>query len=172
MTHITRILVPIDFEPTSLAALDYASTLATRFGATITLVHVFDDVFAAAAYTPDVYAPLPPDVRERVIGELHDKLAALLPAIGGQAHCANVIVGAAADGIVEHAREQGIDLIVMGTHGRRGLSHALLGSVAERVLRTAPCPVLTVRHPAAVARKAAHGGPVAHDLAMPNFSIR
>jgi universal stress protein A len=155
MTTINRILVPIDFEETSLAALAYAGTLARSLGTTVTLVHVFDDVFAAAAYTPDVYAPLPPQVRERVMGELQEKLAALLPALGGDAHRADVIAGTAADGIVEHAREKAIDLIVMGTHGRRGLAHALLGSVAERVLRTAPCPVLTVRHPQAIAHRAA-----------------
>jgi nucleotide-binding universal stress UspA family protein len=155
MTTINRVLVPIDFEDTSKAALAYASTLATRFGATLCLVHVFDDVYAAAACTPDVYAPLPPVVRERIVGELKEKLTALLPTIGGQAHQADVVVGTPAEGIVEHASAVGADLIVMGTHGRRGLSHALLGSVAERVLRTAPCPVLTVRHPQAVAHRAA-----------------
>jgi nucleotide-binding universal stress UspA family protein len=152
---MTRILVPVDFEETSKAALAYASTLAERFGAALSLVHVFDDVYADASYTPDVYAPLPPAVRERVIRELQEKLADLLPAIGGHDNRAEVIVGTPAKGIVEYAGTHGVDLIVMGTHGRRGLSHALLGSVAERVLRTAPCPVLTIRKPAAAAHQAA-----------------
>jgi nucleotide-binding universal stress UspA family protein len=155
MTTITRILVPVDFEETSREALAYAAMLAERMGAALSLVHVFDDVYASGAYAPDVYAPLPPAVRERVIGELQQKLSALLPATGGHRNRADVIVGTPANGIVESAREQGADLIVMGTHGRRGLSHALLGSVAERVLRTASCPVLTVRRPASAAHRAA-----------------
>jgi universal stress protein A len=155
MTTITRILVPVDFEETSKEALAYASGLAQRFGAALSLVHVFDDVYASAAYAPDVYAPLPPAVRERVVGELQEKLSALLPTTGGHDNRAEVIVGTPAKSIIEYAREQGADLIVMGTHGRRGLSHALLGSVAERVLRTAPCPVLTIRRPAAAAHRAA-----------------
>jgi universal stress protein A len=155
MTTISRILVPIDFEDTSQEALAYATMLAQRLDATLTLVHVFDDVYASAAYSPDVYAPLPPAVRERVVGELREKLSALLPAAGRPDNRAEVIVGTPAKGIIEHAREQGVDLIVMGTHGRHGLSHALLGSVAERVLRTAPCPVLTIRRPAAAAHRAA-----------------
>jgi nucleotide-binding universal stress UspA family protein len=155
MTTITRILVPVDFEATSKEALDYASMLARSFGAALSLVHVFDDVYADAAYTPDVYAPLPPAVRERVVRELQERLSALLPALGGHDNRAEVIVGTPAKGIAEYAREQGADLIVMGTHGRRGVSHALLGSVAERVLRTAPCPVLTIRRPALTEHRAA-----------------
>jgi nucleotide-binding universal stress UspA family protein len=155
MTTFTRILVPVDFEDTSREALTYASMLAQRFGASLSLVHVFDDVFAEAAYTPDVYAPLPPALRERAVRDLQEKLTALLPPAGGDDNRAEVIVGTPAKGIVDYARAQRADLIVMGTHGRRGFSHALLGSVAERVLRTAPCPVLTIRRPAAAAHRAA-----------------
>jgi nucleotide-binding universal stress UspA family protein len=65
--------------------------------------------------------------------------------MGAQSVAHEVLTGPAASEIVEFARARGMDLIVMGTHGRRGLSHLLMGSVAERVLRTAPCPVLTVK---------------------------
>ena len=145
MTAITRILVPTDFSETADAALDCATTLAERFGASLRLVHVFDDPYAAAIYTPEVYAPMPPDIRERILTDVRRRLAEQLTGIAPVEATSEVLEAAPAEAIVDDARAHGADLIVMGTHGRRGLSHMLLGSVAERVLRTAPCPVLVVR---------------------------
>jgi universal stress protein A len=145
MISITHILVPTDFSNTADAALDYATELAVRFGASIRLVHVFDDPFGAAFYLPDVYVTTPPDVRERVLVDLRQRLDDRLLNIAAVPASSAVLEGTAWQSIVDEARATAASLIVMGTHGRRGLSHALLGSVAERVLRMAPCPVLVVR---------------------------
>jgi nucleotide-binding universal stress UspA family protein len=146
MASITRILVPTDFSETADAALDYAAMLAERFNGSLQLVHVFADPYAAGIYMPEVYVPMPLDVRERVLTDLRGRLAERLSNTGHAQTSSEVLQGATAQAIVDHALASGADLIVMGTHGRHGLPHLLLGSVAERVLRTAPCPVLTIRH--------------------------
>ena len=146
MTPITRILVPTDFSETSDAALAYAKGLAEVMGASLHLVHVFDDIFATSALTPEVYAQVPDDVRERTIRGIEARLDERLPE-PYRARCqgtTEVRTGLIAPAIVECAQERDADVIVMGTHGRGGVAHVLLGSVAERVLRVAPCPVLTV----------------------------
>lgn len=142
-----KILVPTDFSETADAALAYAKSLAGRIGASVHLLYVFTDPYGSAAYGPEVYVPLPPEVRERAIADARARLAERLDAdqevyFRGTR---TVVAGAAAKEIVQFAADQGIDLIVMGTHGRRGVVHLLLGSVAELVVRTARCPVLTVR---------------------------
>jgi nucleotide-binding universal stress UspA family protein len=146
MTGITRILVPTDFSATSDAALAYARRLATWFGARIHLVHAFEDPFTRAAFTPEVYAPLPASMRDEMIRnvrqQLVERLAAETPPVEGTSE---VVTGTTAESIVDYARLIEADLIVLGTHGRGGMAHLLLGSVAERVVRTAPCPVLAVR---------------------------
>ena len=149
---VARILVPTDFSDTADAALQYAKVLAGQFGASIDLLHVFSNPYDLAVYTPEVYAPLPPEMRERALEEAREYLSArLTPAdeqrFGGGTHA--IVTGLTAPQIVKYADEHGIDLIVMGTHGRRGVAHLLLGSVAEHVIRTAACPVLTVRDPGA-----------------------
>ena len=152
MTPFTRILVPTDFNATADAALAYARTLADTFGASLHLLHVFEDPYSSAANAPEVYAALPPDFRERALAnaaqQLEERLAAEERQRGGTT---NLVMGSAAKDIVRFAVDDQIDLIVIGTHGRSGIAHLLLGSVAERVVRTAACPVLTVREaPAAV----------------------
>jgi|KBSSwiStaDraftv2_1062776.scaffolds.fasta_scaffold48265_1 nucleotide-binding universal stress UspA family protein len=117
--RIHRILVPTDFGPASDAALAQARQLAAALGASLHLVHVLEDAQRA------------------------DALAASLEAALG--HETAVLNGPTAPTIVEYATDRAFDLIVMGTHGRTGVAHLLLGSVAEQVVRTAPCPVLTVR---------------------------
>ena len=144
----TRILIPTDFSPPSDAALATAREFADRFGASIHLVHVLEDPYATAAYASEVYGYLPPGLRERWEREAMTHLEAQLTPTDRARHHATteVLFGSnAAKSIVEHARNNYIDLIVMGTHGRGGVAHLLLGSVAERVVRTAECPVLTVR---------------------------
>jgi universal stress protein A len=145
MTSITRILVPTDFSKTADAALDYAAILATRFGASLRLVHVLDHPYAAGLYTPEVYVPMPPDVREKILTDARQRLAGRLREMHDIEATSEILEGVPAQRIVDDATQQSIDLIVMGTHGRRGLSHVLLGSVAESVLRTAPCPVLVAK---------------------------
>ena len=145
--RFTRILVPVDFEPASFAAFGYARDLAKSVGARVFLLHVVDAPAATGVWTPEVYIPATAAARETLLRQAHTRLTEMVrrssdsqfePTIEAR-------VGAAIPVIEEYAREQGIDLIVMGTHGRRGLAHVLLGSVAEQLVRTAPCPVLTVR---------------------------
>ena len=144
---ITRILVPTDFSETSDAALAYAKTLAEAFGASLHLLHVFEDPYMTAAYAPEVYTPLAPGLREVTLRDTEACLADRLSAAEKARFrgTTEIVSGLTAKQIVEYASDKTIDLIVMGTHGRRGMAHLMLGSVAEHVVRTATCPVLTVR---------------------------
>lgn len=145
MTDITRILVPTDFSVQADAALTYAIGLASKFGATVTLVHVFDDPFGAGGVYSGEYMPIPAEMRDEMLADLRRRLAEAVARGGHSEVTTQLLVGPIAKTIVGAAREHGADLIVMGTHGRSAVAHLLLGSVAERVVRTAPCPVLTVR---------------------------
>jgi nucleotide-binding universal stress UspA family protein len=152
--RIRRILVPTDFSPASDAALAQARELAGTLGASIRLVHVFDDQAVTGALVADGQMFLPSEMRGLVMSgveaRLREKLTANVDASLG--HDTALLTGPVAGTIVEYAQSHAADLIVMGTHGRSGVAHLLLGSVAERVVRTAPCPVLTVRqHPLAAA---------------------
>ena len=145
MPTINHILVPVDFDQASDAAVAYARMLAIAFNASLTVVHVYDDVFARAALVPEVYGAVPPGLGEEALRDLHARLTALLHPGVPRGGSVEVLYGPTAKAIVEYAAQCGASLIVMGTHGRRGLAHAVLGSVAGQVLRTAPCPVLAVR---------------------------
>ena len=145
---VTTILVPTDFSEPSDAALEYAVTIAGKLGASLHLLHVFEDPYlAGGAFAAEMYAPVPADLRETLLNEAKQRLAERIAGPGPEAlHAtAEVYTGPTARAIVEYAKTHGIDLIVMGTHGRGGMAHLLMGSVAERIVRVAPCPVLTVR---------------------------
>jgi nucleotide-binding universal stress UspA family protein len=149
MTEISRILVPTDFSVTSHEAFEYAKTLADRFDASIHLAHAFQDPFTGGPFA-EMYAPLPVDLRDKLRADIERRLAEWLPPADRTRFrgTTEIAYGPPAKAIVEYARTLNPDLIVMGTHGRSGVPHLLLGSVAERVVREAPCPVLTVReHP-------------------------
>jgi len=151
MTRITRILVPTDFSATADAALDYAYVMAERFGASLELLHVLDDPFVVDGMAAEAYVSEAPALRTAMLQEAQERLRhrasarEAMPTIGTE-----VLFGHGARTIAEYAAERGADLIVMGTHGRTGFAHLLLGSVAEQLVRTAPCPVLTVRQPRVV----------------------
>ena len=153
MTNITRILVPTDFSEPADAALDYAVDLSKTLGAQISLVHVVDEI-SDATLSFDLYMPLSAEARDEVLSTVRRRLAERVERSGRPDVTSDVLVGGTARAIVDAARSHHADLIVMGTHGRLGVAHLLLGSVAERVVRTAECPVLTVR--AAPALRAAH----------------
>ena len=142
---ITRLVVPVDFSPHSEKAVRYAATLAGRFGATVELLHVVEDPYRTGAWTPDVYTPIIPEILDNLVKDAHRRLEVMktVAGAGGTEVQTTVIVGRPAPAIIEKSAE--CDLMVMGTHGRTGLSHVMLGSVAERVVRHAACPVLTVR---------------------------
>jgi len=144
----TRILVPTDFSAQSDAALTTAKEVATRFGASLHLVHVLEDPYAVAAYSADALGYVPPGIKEAWQREAEKHLDALLTPTERtrfKVTTAVLFSGSAAREIVEYAQSNHVDLIVMGTHGRGGFAHLLMGSVAERVVRTATCPVMTVR---------------------------
>jgi nucleotide-binding universal stress UspA family protein len=142
-----RILVATDFSLHAAAALEQAIDLAKRLGASLVLVHAYDLPLPAlhpyAVTVPDPYIQACRDEARR-------RLDALLEDVRGRGveAEARLEVVPAAVAVCEAAKEEGCDLIVMGTHGHRGIARALLGSVAERTLRMAPCSVLTVRGPA------------------------
>jgi nucleotide-binding universal stress UspA family protein len=151
MIHFRQILVPTDFSATSDLALDYAREVAQRFGASLHLVHVLEDPFVYGPLGSQAFLAETEGVRKSILDDAKARLARRITRRDGDvvAASAEVICGRGAEAIVMHARNLGIDLIVMGTHGRTGLAHLLIGSVAERVFRTAPCPVMTVRMPVA-----------------------
>lgn len=141
---VKTILVPTDFSEGSQAALDYAVNLAKSFDSKIVLLHVIE----TTTYTMTEAMQLV-NVYEVVKSAVEPVLDQMIQDLQQQKISASraVAQGAGAHEIVLQAKEVGADLIVMGTHGRRGVNHLMVGSVAERVVRTAHCAVLTVRHP-------------------------
>lgn len=146
MRHVTRILVPTDFTASSQAALGMATELGVSLGVPLILVHAYG--LPAYPLPEGVLMASPEQMGELVAAASHDLQGELerARALGAQAEC-ELVEGDAYDVIDRVAREREVDLIVMGTHGRRGLAHMLLGSVAEKLVRQGPCPVLTVRAP-------------------------
>ena len=151
---IKRILVPVDFSAASRAALWRATELASALGATIDLLHVVD-LPKPQHMAAEFHVPMPieylNDVRRQTAAHFAEWLATAKVAPTVQHE---VVDGKPDLEIVAYARAHGSDLIVMGSHGRGGMSHLLLGSVAEKVVRTAPCPVMTVRAEGAAALSA------------------
>ena len=149
MIVITKILVATDFGPASETALGYGRALAERFGAALHVLHVTENVYLMAASGYD-YASVPPGLQEDIERAALKQTDALLTDEDRRmlhAKAVTVTHNTPAAAIVEYARANGVDLILLGTHGRGAFSHLFMGSVAERVVRTAPCPVLTLRHP-------------------------
>ena len=141
---LSHILVPVDFSDCSLDALEYAVLVARRVGASIRLLHVLEPVSYGLDFTlPHTAAT------ERLRESVRQRLASLATALSGAGVPTDVQLrgGLPSDSILDAARTGPSDLIIMGTHGRRGLAHTMSGSVAEAVLRHALCPVLTVRSP-------------------------
>ena len=148
MIALKRILVATDFSEAADRALVYGRALASAFGATLHVLHVASDVYVTLG--GDAYAAVLPDLQKDVENEARTRLNQLLvdndpnplPTV-------SVVTTASATAlaIVDYAKHTDIDLIVLGTHGRGAVAHLLVGSVAERVVRPARCPVLTVRYP-------------------------
>jgi len=134
------ILVATDFGAASDSALAYGRALSHAFGATLHVLHVRENSF---------FRPIAADARTLERAALHHIERRLTDEDRRELHARAVLEtsDATAQAIIEYACEHAVDLIVMGTHGRTGIEHALAGSVAERVVRGAPCPVLTVRCP-------------------------
>jgi len=139
-----HILVPTDLSEGAEEALDYACELARQFGATVHLLHV---IGIPTLGVPELGVALTSSVIDSMVRENQEALETIVDRKRTMAVFGPPLLrtGDARDLINQTAKELAADLIVMGTHGRRGVSRALLGSVTETVVRTAPCPVLTVR---------------------------
>jgi nucleotide-binding universal stress UspA family protein len=145
---IKNVLCPIDCSPSSKIALEYGLFVAKHFGGRARVVHVWH---VSAHIRPDLSVwmqaggqqPVAKVVETEARDETQRFLATIPEAAGVEAQ---VVEGEPWRVITEMAERDGFDLIVMGTHGRSGLAHLAIGSVAERVVRHAPCPVLTVPH--------------------------
>ncbi|MEO8480851.1 MAG: universal stress protein [Acidobacteriota bacterium] len=152
MIALKHVLVATDFEPASESALTYGRALARAFHGRLTLVHVTEDIVAkllaaaaTSAYAGDLrkaQADLQADTLSRLEALLSDEDRRDL-----QAQAISLTSNSIAGAIVDCAESSRADLLILGTHGRGMVRHLMLGTVAERVVRTAPCPVLTVRHP-------------------------
>ena len=148
MIDLHRILVPTDFSKFSHNALKYAAAFAEKFGAELYLLHVVQDL---GVFIPDAVTAVPPLAPP--VEQLSAAVRTALDRVIHENHLerftvhAEVREGTPFYVIIQFAREKNVDLIVMGTHGRTGLVHVLMGSVTEKVVRKSPCPVLTVRHP-------------------------
>jgi nucleotide-binding universal stress UspA family protein len=141
---LERILVPVDFSDCSLDALEYAAVVAQQAEASLTLVHVLEPVTYGLDFTLDQSKTRHSEVESwrKRLEELASSLKASHISVESR-----LWGGLPVDSILDAAQTLPCDLIVMGTHGRRGISHAISGSVAEAVLRKARVPVLTVRSP-------------------------
>jgi nucleotide-binding universal stress UspA family protein len=148
MIRITHVLVATDFSDSSASALDYGREFARTFGATLHVLHVVENALmwagpeAAGIDFVALQAELADAARQtldRIVTDEDRRQLRAVPAVRSGSSPALEIAG--------YAREQDIDIIVIGTHGRGMMGHLLMGNVAEKVVRAAPCPVLTVHHP-------------------------
>lgn len=145
-----RFLVPLDFSEYANQALDYAINLANKLGARLTLLHVIQSLPLGGV---DMGVTLPYTYIQDLEAEIMDNMNNCLERVTAAGLEGDIVVvhGVPFHEIIETARTQRVALIIMGTHGRTGLQHVLLGSVAEKVVRLAPCPVLVARQPSIVA---------------------
>ncbi len=145
MLQIRRILAPIDFSEHAAQSLAYAREIAATYRAKLGLLHVIEEPTFPAMYGAvmhELYGKIP-DVNQQALEALQRLLAdADGPDVETGLH---VVKGHAAAEVLRFAEEHDVDLIVMSSHGLTGLEHLLLGSVAEKVARQAPCPVLLVK---------------------------
>lgn len=141
--NLHHILVPVDFSEGTALALDYAIALGLKFSSKITLFHVLEPITPPPDGLIMTYNPYDTAMAEEASRKLRD----LAASVAGKLQVdTDQTTGIPWDRIVEKAKQRGVDLIIMPTHGRTGLKHLFLGSVAERVVRHAACPVLVVRN--------------------------
>jgi nucleotide-binding universal stress UspA family protein len=149
MVTLNRILVATDFGEAADAALNYGRALARVFGASLTLLHVAEDLLTAS-FGIEGYVGGYPDFQRSIEEGARRQLDSLLTEQDRTDLGAMAVLRTSSSPaltIVNYAKDMSADLIIMGTHGRGAMAHLLMGSVAERVVRTSACPVLTVKHP-------------------------
>lgn len=142
--QVQTILVPTDFSASSMDALGYAVEFGRQFGARLVLFHSFTvpEFVAADPYGPQDVHPTPEETRSAAEDQMREFVKGV--DFGGVGFDTQIIMGRAAEEICDYAEKQKVDLIITSTHGRTGLMHVLIGSVAEHVVRYAPSPVLVV----------------------------
>lgn len=145
MINLKRVLVPTDFSDSARLALRYGISFASEYRAELTLLHVIETI--AVGYASDLFPVPMAEVYQEIAGYAQSELAKLAQEARdkGVTVVETVVQGKPANEIIRIARERTIDMIVLGTHGKGVLDHALFGSTTERVVRRAPCPVLTCR---------------------------
>ncbi|MDB5392144.1 MAG: hypothetical protein JWM11_7790 [Planctomycetaceae bacterium] len=146
MVTFQRILLATDFSETSAYAAEHATLLAKTFGAALHVLHVLESEMPLMT---DGLAYLPSNFYEEMEKSAAEQLEAVIPREDRDKLAVTLVMrrGAPFLEIIHYARDQHMDLIVLGTHGRGALAHVFMGNIAEKVVRKAPCPVLTVRHP-------------------------
>lgn len=152
MLKLKKILCPVDFSELSLKAMRHAIELAATFDAELHLLHIFEG-YDAIMLNPELTMTRMSEWLPKLRELCREKLASL-PEAELASRCQIVRAnreGSAENEIRDYARQHEIDLIVLGTHGRSGLSHLVMGSVAENIVRCAPCPVLTIREKVEIA---------------------
>ena len=144
MINLKRILVPTDFSDSARHALTYGCSFAREYEAELLLLHVVENL--TVGYASDLFPVPMAEVFDEISGYARAELAKLTAEVTGKGVSARelVVQGKPSAEIVRVAREETVDMIVLGTHGKGMLDKALFGSTAERVIRRAPCPVLTV----------------------------
>ena len=146
MSGLQKILVPTDFSKASAAALEYAGRLADAFDASLCILHSVENPYPMVGHAE--FGSLPQHVFDSLECQAHTNLATILTPEQAERYRATLVLcrGVAAQEILRYVQEQGdISLIVMATHGRGGVARLMMGSVADKVVREAPCPVLTIR---------------------------
>ena len=151
MIVIKNVLVATDFGQVSETALAYGRALARTFGGRLHVLHVVEDLMLRFAYADNAIGGLPPEsMQAEIVREAKDKLEAFVSETDRRELNAVPVLKVGnhtAKAIAEYAKEAAIDLVIVGTTGRGAIDRALMGSVADKVLRRAPCPVLAVHHP-------------------------
>lgn len=147
MINIKKVLFPMDFSENSKYAFDYALDFSKKFGARLYLLHVIHELIDTTGfYVPNISLDSLQADLEKGAKEMMDRFCAERMADFKEYESINVI-GLPHIEILQVAKDKGIDMIIMGTHGRTGIDRVLFGSTAEKVVKKAPCPVLTVRKP-------------------------
>jgi nucleotide-binding universal stress UspA family protein len=150
MIAIKNVLVATDFSPSSHTALMYGRALARTFGGKLHVLHVTEDVAARWSYDASAAAFAPPDLQAELERAARKELDAFVTEDDRRELQAAPVLkrsNTTARAITDYAKEAGVDVIVIGATGRGMIDRMLMGSVADKVIRHAPCPVLAVRHP-------------------------
>jgi nucleotide-binding universal stress UspA family protein len=148
MNPFNKILIAVDFSDNSNYAFDYALTLAKQFDAELTVMHVINEpIDLRGFYVPHIsFEQLEKEIKAGAAGMMEKFCQEKMGDFRNYLAC--IVNGIPYEEIIRKAKENDASLIVLGTHGRTGLDHIIFGSTAERVVRSSPCPVLSIRLPA------------------------